>query len=278
MQHFVKRPQRNTGGERRGCCLRYIHPLPFIIQTTNTLSCYSLRQVICNIFLSVFFIPLLVACTSISDVQPSSSGSLAVQSTPKSRLTYVAIGASDTFGIGTDDPQTESWPADLAAKLGNDVRFINLGIPGVDASGALHTELPVALDIHPDLITVWLAVNDIADNVSLTEYRSNLDALLQQLRRAAPQARIAMANVPDLTLLPHFQSYDQQALRDKIVAYNAIIAALAQRYHVLLIDLYTRWTDLATHPEYISDDGFHPNAIGYTRLAEIFYQVLQENK
>lgn len=225
-----------------------------------------------------FFLPLFVACASISDIQPSANNRLVVQATPKSQLTYVAIGASDTFGIGTDDPQTESWPADLADKLGTDVRLINLGIPGVDASGALRSELPIAREVRPDLITVWLAVNDIADNVSVTEYSRNLDSLLRQLRAAVPSARIAMANVPDLTLLPHFQNFDQRSLRNQIVAYNASIATIAQRYHVLLIDLYTRWTDLATHPEYISDDGFHPNAIGYTRLAEIFYQVLQENK
>ncbi len=255
-----------------------MQPQSRVKQTIGAFSSYTRRQVLCYVCLVVFFVPLFVACTSISDVQPSSNSSLVVQSTPKSRLTYVAIGASDTFGIGTDDPQTESWPADLAGKLGTDVRFINLGIPGVDASGALHSELPIAIDSHPDLITIWLAVNDIADNVSVTEYSHNLDAVLQQLHAAAPNARIAMANVPDLTLLPHFQSFDQQSLRNKIVAYNALIATLVQRYHVLLIDLYKRWTDLATHPEYISDDGFHPNAIGYTRLAEIFYQVLQENK
>jgi lysophospholipase L1-like esterase len=34
---------------------------------------------------------------------------------------------------------------------------------------------------------------------------------------------------------------------------------------------------MAAHPEYISSDGFHPNALGYTKLAEFFYQVLQES-
>ncbi len=225
-------------------------------------------------YLLLLSLSTLTACTVLPPVH-GTTAHLVVQSTPKSSLTYVAIGASDTFGIGTDDPQTESWPSDLAEKLGSGVRLINLGIPAIDAHQALHVEVPIAIDSHPDLITVWLAVNDLADNVPLDSYTHDLDQVLGQLRAAAPHARIAVANVPDLTLLPHFQSEDPQALRSQIAAYNARIATLVTRYHALLIDLYVRWNDLAAHPEYISDDGFHPNALGYTRLAEIFYQVLQ---
>lgn len=225
-------------------------------------------------YLLLLSLTLLTACTALPSVHVTTSH-LVVQSAPKSSFTYVAIGASDTFGIGTDDPQTESWPADLADKLGSGVRFINLGIPAVDAHQALHVEVPIAIDSSPNLITVWLAVNDLADNVPLDSYTHDLNQVLGQLRAEAPRARIAVANVPDLTLLPHFQSYDPQALRTQIAAYNARIATLVTRYHALLVDLYVRWNDLAAHPEYISDDGFHPNALGYTRLAEIFYQVLQ---
>lgn len=205
------------------------------------------------------------------------AGALPTQQVPRARLTYVAIGASDTFGIGTDDPQTQSWPYDLTVKLGSGVRLVNVGIPDVHVHEALDVELPVALDAHPDLITVWLAVNDLADNVSLERYTHDLDLLLSRLRVAFPHARIVVANVPDLTFLPRFESVDSHTLRTQIFAYNTTIASLVQRHHALLVDLYARWTELASHPEYISGDGFHPNAIGYTRIAEIFYQVLQEH-
>ncbi|GAC1392348.1 MAG: hypothetical protein NVS4B11_27210 [Ktedonobacteraceae bacterium] len=201
-----------------------------------------------------------------------------VQQAPQTRITYVAIGASDTFGYGTDDPQTQSWPSDLAAKLGDGVRLINLGIPGVHADSALSVEVPVALDSHPDLITIWLAVNDLADNVPLATYTHNLDSILTHLQTLVPHTRIVVANVPDITLLPRFQTENAQALHTRISAYNAAIATLIQHHHVLLVDLYARWQDLANHPDYISDDGFHPNAFGYAAIATIFYQVLQENK
>ena len=201
-----------------------------------------------------------------------------MQQAAKARLTYVAIGASDTYGIGTDDPQTQSWPANLSDKLGSGVHLINLGIPGVHADSALNVEVPIALDSHPDIVTVWLAVNDLADNVSLTNYAQSLDTLLTHLQTLTPHTRILVANVPDVTSLPHFQAENAQVLHTRIAAYNTVIASLVQKHHALLVDLYTRWQDLANHPDYISDDGFHPNAFGYAAIASIFYQVLQESK
>jgi lysophospholipase L1-like esterase len=248
-----------------GCsrCIKHFQSFPVRIS-----------KVLCANFVACCLLLFCAACAPFATDQ-STSGSLPIQQAPKASLTYVAIGASDTFGIGTDDPQSESWPSDLSASLGKHVHLINLGVPGIHAHNALTIELPVALDTHPDLVTVWLAVNDLADNVPLTAYAHDLDLLLTRLQMAAPHARIAVANVPDITLLPRFQSSDKRALHAQILAYNAAIASIVRAHSVLLVDLYQRWSELAQHPEYISSDGFHPNAVGYTRVAEIFYQVLK---
>ena len=145
------------------------------------------------------------------------------------------------------------------------------------AHDALNAELPVALDTHPDLITIWLAVNDIADNVTLDSYSHDLDLLLGRIQSALPHTRVMVANVPDITLLPHFKGYNAQLLHMEINAYNHTIAEIVDRHHGLLVDLFQRWGELTSHPEYISDDGFHPNALGYTRVAEVFDQVLLQN-
>ncbi|HLQ28083.1 MAG TPA: SGNH/GDSL hydrolase family protein [Ktedonobacteraceae bacterium] len=218
--------------------------------------------------------------SSLADNASPGTGSrqVVVQQAPRARLTYVAIGASDTFGIGADDPQTQNWPADLSAKFGSGVRLVNLGIPGVLLHQALNVEVPVALDAHPDLVTVWLAVNDLANNVPLDSYSHDLDLLVSRIQAAAPRARIAIANVPDLTLLPYFSSSDPQTLFTQIQAYNTSIATIVKRHHVILVDLYSQWSELRNHPEYISDDGLHPSTFGYTQIAELFYKTLQSTR
>ena len=214
----------------------------------------------------------LGSCSPPPDGQPGHS--LLVQQAPRARLTYVAIGASETFGFGADDPKTQSWPADLSAELGKGVRLVNLGVPSILLHQALSVELPVALDAHPDLVTIWLAVNDLDNHVLLSSYANDLDFLLRRIQAASPHTRIAVANVPDLTLLPYFNAVDPQMLYTQIQDYNTTIASVVQRRHVILVDLYGQWHELRNHPEYISNDGLHPSTLGYTRIAELFYRAL----
>lgn len=210
-----------------------------------------------------------------SESQSNGSGSLQVQQAPRSQLTYVAIGASDTYGIGADTPRSQNWASDLANQLGPDVHLVNLGVPGIVLHQALRVELPVALDSKPDLVTIWLAVNDLSSNVPLKNYAQDLDLMLSRLRSALPRSQIAIANVPDITLLPSFASQNLAELQKSIQAYNQIIAASASKYHVILIDLYKEWNELQNHPEYISSDGLHPSTAGYARIAELFYQGIR---
>ncbi len=155
--------------------------------------------------------------------------------------------------------------------------MINLGIPGIVVHDALNVEVPVALDAHPDLITVWLAVNDIVANVPTNSYSHDLDLLISRLQAGMPHAIIAVANVPDLTLLPQFSKRDPHALDVRIADYNAIIADIVKRHHVILVDLTQQTYNLKNHPEYISNDGLHPNELGYLQLADLFYQALQSS-
>nr|BBH93710.1 lysophospholipase [Thermogemmatispora argillosa] len=214
---------------------------------------------------------LLSACGS-TDETPIAANELGAV---HKGLVYVAIGASDSFGFGTADPYADNWPIDLAHKLGPSVHLVNLGIPGIHVHQALRLELPVALDVHPDIVTIWLAVNDLADRVPVTAYARDLDLLLTRLQAGAPRARVAIANVPDLTLLPHFRSFDQDWLREQIQQYNAAIADKVRKHHMILVDLSQQRYNLARHPEYVSEDGLHPSAIGYVALADLFYRALR---
>ncbi len=188
----------------------------------------------------------------------------------------MAIGASDTFGIGTDDPYTQNWASDLTTLLGNQMHLVNLGIPGMTLDVALDAELPIALEAHPALVTIWLAVNDLAAQVPLTNYEHDLDLMLTRLQTAAPQARIAVGNVPDLTSVPFFASYDQTDLRQNIDAFNNVIARVVKHHHVILVDLSGQGYNLQTFPQYLSRDGLHPSAVGYAQLAQLFYQALRK--
>jgi acyl-CoA thioesterase-1 len=186
-------------------------------------------------------------------------------STPRP-IRYVAIGASDTVGVGAAAPEHESWPAVLKGRLPAGSQLINLGISGSLLRQAVHQQLPVALEAAPDLVTVWLAVNDYGARVPLEPYLSDLSMLVGELR-SKTRAAILVGNIPDLSTLPAAGRFDLRF----VDRWNAGIDEAVRRNDAQLVDLRSTWQEVREHPEYISSDGFHPSTAGYRRLSEVFY-------
>jgi lysophospholipase L1-like esterase len=190
-------------------------------------------------------------------------------------VVYAAIGASDVVGVGANDPASQSWVEDLARKLPSGSQLIKLGKSGALLSEGIQQDLPAAIASHPDVVTVWLAVNDINARVPPPVYRQELDTLLTGLRTQT-HAAIYVGNVPDLTLLPLYHSLDKAQLTGIIQAYNLIIAQEAADHKATVVDLYHESQQtLPAHPEYVSGDGFHPSTAGYADLANYWWSVMQ---
>lgn len=196
---------------------------------------------------------------------------------------YVALGASDAVGVGAADPNTQGYVPVLISRLPQDAYPLNLGIAGYTLHQALTGELPRALNAHPNLVTVWLVGNDFRGCVPLASYSADLNTLLDQLR-SKTKAQVFVANAPDMSLLPAMrpgsqglgachESQTQAQMRAEVQVWNAAIAASVAQHGASLVDLYSG--EIASHPEYISRDGFHPTAAGYKRLADLFWQQIQ---
>jgi lysophospholipase L1-like esterase len=188
------------------------------------------------------------------------------------QLTYVAIGASDAVGVGTANPETDGWVPQFGARLGSNVRVVNLGVSGSTLSQALQEQVEPAVDAQPDVVTVWLAVNDFNARVPLEQYTRDLDTLLGTLQRHT-HARVLVGNVPDLGRLAVYQGIDPSQLDAEVQRWNTAIAQTTEQHGAILVDLFARWQELAQHPEYVSQDGFHPSNDGYARLADVFAEA-----
>lgn len=222
---------------------------------------------------------LLSACDGIATSRratatPTPSPTLVPTGTPGPRLAYAAIGASDAYGVGTANPAKDNWPTVLAGDLGPSIQLTNLGIPGATVAIARRDELPIALHLQPDLITVFLGVNDILDNVPTATFTEQISALLMQLHTQT-DARVFIGNLPDVTLLPEFARHDLIALRTQVIVWNAAIAHAAAEAGATVVDLFDGWGELAQHPDYVSADGLHPSTLGAVRLAAVFASAIE---
>jgi lysophospholipase L1-like esterase len=199
---------------------------------------------------------------------------------------YVAVGASETTGVGSDQPLRDGWPRILhRSALPAGAVFVNMGIPGATVAQALAEEVNDTLAARPSLVTVWLNVNDINRGVSPAEYERQLETLVRTLRRNG-STRVLVANTPPLDHLPAYQAgrvlagVPSQALEDVIAAYNQAIARVVERQGALLVDLHAAGMAAraaGTEAQLIAQDGFHPNNAGHAAIAAVFADVLRRS-
>lgn len=190
--------------------------------------------------------------------------------------TLVVMGASDAYGIGSYDPDRQNWPTQLAADLPQPVHLVNLGIPGATLAQAQQEELPIALAQRPQILVMWLAVNDIIDGVPLTTYSAELRSTLATLKAESPGTRVFVGNVPDLSRLPYFELRDPVTLRAEVSQWNAAIAQDCAAEGATLADIGTTWGRLGDHLDYVSSDGLHPSSLGAMELAAYFNAIIRQ--
>ncbi len=220
-------------------------------------------------------VALLLACSA-----PRPDAGVPAERTPlptRGPERYVAIGASDTVGVGASDPATGSWPARVAAALVAGSTYANYGVSGSLAAQALREQAPPTLSREPTLISVWLAVNDLNAGVDPAQYESTLDALFDLLVPRT-SAVIFVGNVPDLRAVPVYARLDQQIVAARVSAFNSAIARSAERHRtrVVVVDLFTGSAELVSGAT-VSADGFHPSDRGYQLIADRFVAAMRRS-
>lgn len=192
-------------------------------------------------------------------------------------LIYVAIGASDVVGEGADDPDTEAWPLVIHERLPKGTVLHRLGVSGSTAEEAISEQLPAAEELAPHLITVWLAINDIRNQVPLEAYRKQLDEIVR--RTTATGALVFVGNVPDLRGIPELaESYPPEQLAAFSAEWNATIAEVVLSNGGHLVDLKAASEGMEEDMEaLISEDRFHPSTLGHIALAEVFLHHIESS-
>ena len=210
----------------------------------------------------------------------------APQSTEATRV-YVAVGASETVGVGADDPATQAWPRVLRDTALPSAELVDVGVSGATVRDALATQLGPALAAEPDLVTVWLAVNDAVSLVPLADYERQLTRLVHALRRGG-RTEVLVGNVPPLDRLPAYRAClpggaaetevscllplvpRPAQVRATVAEFNAAIARVVRREGAVEVDLSGE-RDLAG---LTSADGFHPSTAGHREVARTFAEAL----
>lgn len=182
--------------------------------------------------------------------------------------TYVALG--DSFTAGRESADGERWADQLATALravNPQLVHRNLAVDGATSADVLE-QVPAALALKPDLVTVICGANDVllTSRPDVEGYERRFAAILERLREGAPEAAIMTTTAPESWHFMDLRPRTRARLVEALSGLNAATRSVAARHRVPCLNVagHPGLTDRAN----FSADGLHPSALGHERATQ----------
>ncbi len=186
---------------------------------------------------------------------------------------YVALGDSQTEGLWDgDDSHGIVGFADRLAEMLDELRpglqYANLAIRGRRIGDVLEDQLPKALAMQPDLITVCVGMNDITrPGGNFDRALADLDLLYERVAQSG--ATVVTTTFPDIARIVPIG----RILTSRMLRTNDAIVTAAVRHGFKLVDLYNAPSMI--QPDVWSDDRVHGSTKGHILFAAAAAEALE---
>jgi lysophospholipase L1-like esterase len=185
----------------------------------------------------------------------------------------VAMGDSFTEGVGDDDPGSSNgvrgWAdrvADQLARHSEDFTYANLAVRGKLLGQVLAEQLEPALQLEPDLVTLYAGGND------LMRPRVDIDALMLRYDNAVERLVASGATVVLFTGVDGVEDPLFRKIRGRVAIYNEHCRVIAARRGALVVDMWAM-RQLCDRRLW-SEDRLHLNSAGHNEIAIAVLDVL----
>jgi len=184
--------------------------------------------------------------------------------------TFVAIGDSFTEGLNDPDPAGgfRGWAgrvADVMAAQQPGFRYANLAIRGKLLDEVIADQVPRAVELAPDLVSLAAGGNDILRGADVDTLAAHFEPAVAKLQAAG--CRVLIFTGFDSRIFPVIR-----LLRGRIATYNMHLRGIADAYRCDLVDL---WSMRALQDVRAwSPDRLHLTSEGHRRVALRTCEVL----
>jgi acyl-CoA thioesterase-1 len=179
-------------------------------------------------------------------------------------FTYIALGDSTAQGIGASQPDN-GYVGLLVKRItqttGKSVRVVNLSVTGAKIDDVINKQLPQLKKYKPDLITVEIGSNDVANNYNSQRFQEQYEKLASLL----PSNTI----VADI---PYFGG--RLRLNNKALNASGSIRNIAQEHNFKLVKLQETTRQKQSVFNY-SADYFHPSNRAYKIWEDAFWKAIE---
>ncbi|MFC4905814.1 SGNH/GDSL hydrolase family protein [Actinomadura gamaensis] len=184
---------------------------------------------------------------------------------------YVAIGDSFSEGIGDEYPdgRPRGWAdrvAEALAEREDGLTYANLAVRGKLLGQIIETQVPAALELGPDLVTVSGGGND------LLRPGTDVDELAVSMDAAVARLRASGADVVLFTGVDPADSAVIRLTRDRVARYNERLREIAARHGAHVVDQWNM--DILRDWRMWAIDRLHMSSEGHRRVALAVLETL----
>lgn len=189
-------------------------------------------------------------------------------------LSFVAIG--DSFTEGLDDPAVggrggfRGWAdrvAEQFAAVEPRFRYANLAVRGRKLDQILDDQLPRALDLRPELVSLAGGTNDVLrPRVDLDRISRRFEEAVRHLRENGSQVMLFQSIDPT----PRSRLIGRALPRIK--ALTTMVEETAEHYECVVVRLWS--VRVFAHPAMWSEDRLHLSTEGHARVAGAVLEAL----
>jgi len=184
---------------------------------------------------------------------------------------FVAMGDSFTAPSPDGEP---CWAEELARAM-PDCRYVNVARAGARATDVAAAQLPAAVELEPDLVSLICGANDVllTTRPDIDAFSGGFESMLAILRAELPRATLVTATYPEVWSEFPLRPRSRSRVARGIAGVNAAVRRTARRHGAICLEL-------AAHPargeaENFAADGFHPSTAGHRKAARAFALALR---
>lgn len=190
---------------------------------------------------------------------------------------YVALG--DSFTAGLPDDGHPAWPKLVADGLEPrcpELRYFNLGVVGATAAQVVEQQVPAAIVLGADLVTLVCGLNDALWTLrpDPDAFRALLAGSLTGLAQLSPPPVVVLATLADVTATIPFRSRSRARVARAISAFNGVIRDVATGFGCPLVDVES--SPRLSDPSAFAADGIHATRQGHRWMAEAVVREIDE--
>ena len=232
----------------------------------------------CVLALLLFLVCGVAACAQANSVRKEKMTSMGreEQGAVAATIVYAALGDSTGVGVGARDGK--GYVARLFERIRRergDARLQNLCVSGATTEDVLREQLGAAIQNRPTLVTLGIGINDIGHGMTVERFARNYEEIIKRLK-AETGAVLVITNIPDMSFAPVIPASQRDETRRIVQLFNERLEAIAKRYELRVVDTYAETHRvIPSHPEFFSEDGFHPSAEGYEYWAEAMWPTVK---